>query len=317
MARARGSDREPAVVDTHALPPAVTGETLELDDRAGRLRVQVAGAGEPVLLLHSVNAAASAAEVAPLHEHLRDRYRVWTPDLPGFGRSERSDRDYAVRLYVDAVHDVVDAIARTHGDAPIRALGLSTSSEFLARAVTERPERFRSLVLVTPTGFDRRGSTRRGPPGSTREVSWLYRFLRRPAVGRFLFRQLTRPGTIRYFLRRTFGRRDVDDDLWRYGCRSARQPGARHAPVAFLSGRLFSGDIRTVYGRLSSLDPPIPVWVPHATRGDFADFTGADWARTLPHWKVEPWPTGALPWFEAPTDFLRALDRFLAGERAA
>jgi hypothetical protein len=49
------------------LPVALRGERFEFDSRAGRLSAYLAGEGPPLLLVHSVNAAASAAEVRPLH----------------------------------------------------------------------------------------------------------------------------------------------------------------------------------------------------------------------------------------------------------
>jgi hypothetical protein len=66
-----------------ALPAAVSGERFEFASRAGRLSAYVAGEGPPLLLLHSVNAAASAAEVRPLHEHYRATRTVFSLDLPG------------------------------------------------------------------------------------------------------------------------------------------------------------------------------------------------------------------------------------------
>ena len=41
----------------------------------------------------------------------------WYVDLPGFGSSDRSDRPYTIRLYVDAVHDALDAIEYCNGPA--------------------------------------------------------------------------------------------------------------------------------------------------------------------------------------------------------
>ena len=50
-----------------ALPAAVSGERFEFDSPAGRLSCYAAGKGPPLLLVvHSVNAAASAAEVRSL-----------------------------------------------------------------------------------------------------------------------------------------------------------------------------------------------------------------------------------------------------------
>ncbi|MCP6391034.1 hypothetical protein NL487_29340, partial [Klebsiella pneumoniae] len=79
---------------------------------------------------------------------------------------------------------------------------LSLSCEVLARAATEAPERFRSLALVSPTGFNGL-RTWRGAPGSTRRVPGLHALLRGPGAGwgGALFRGLTRPGVVRYFLR--------------------------------------------------------------------------------------------------------------------
>lgn len=293
------------------LPPALPGEQQAIRGRAGRICCYVAGAGAPMLLLHSINAAGSAYEVRPIFERYAASRRVYAPDLPGFGGSERSDRDYSVRLYVDAVHDVVDEMARHRDETPIDALALSLSSEFLARAARERPERFRTLALVTPTGFGAGSEQLRGDPGSTREVPLVYGALRAGPWGRWLYGLLTRPASIRYFLRRTFGSDRVDEGMVDYDIATARQPGAEHAPLAFLSARLFSRDIRAVY---EGLQPP--VWLAHGTRGDFQDFRGADWARRSPGWTVQPFDTGALPHFERPAEFFAAYDRFLASAGA-
>ncbi len=60
-----------AIEDGAPLPPAVSGERFETTGVAGRVACYVAGSGPPLLLVHSVNTAASAAEVRPLHEHYR------------------------------------------------------------------------------------------------------------------------------------------------------------------------------------------------------------------------------------------------------
>ena len=62
------------------LPPAIEAERREHDGRAGRLSYYVAGSGAPLLLVHSVNAAASAYEMRPLFEHYRGSRRVYAVD---------------------------------------------------------------------------------------------------------------------------------------------------------------------------------------------------------------------------------------------
>ncbi|MFO1074969.1 MAG: alpha/beta hydrolase [Geminicoccaceae bacterium] len=289
------------------LLPALPGEHRELHGRAGRLGAYVAGSGPPMLLVHSINAAGSAYEVRPVFLHAMAARRVWAVDLPGFGTSDRSDRRYDVELYVAAVHDALDAIAAEAGDAPVDCLAVSLGCEFVARAIVDCPERARTLTMVTPTGFSHSYAGEAGRPGQTREVRGLHAFFTVPLWSRGFFDLLTSRRSIRYFLRRTYGSAEIDEAMVEYDYLTTHQPGARHAPYAFVSGRLFSSDIRSVYEALA-----LPVWVPHATRGDFRDFSAADWARQRPNWQFEPLPTGALPHFERPAEFMTALDRFLA-----
>lgn len=288
------------------LPEAVDAERVEFNGRAGGLSYYVAGDGPPMLLIHSINAAGSACEVKPVFENYRGIRRVYAPDLPGFGFSERSRRRYDARLYTDAVHDMLERIAADCGDTPVDALALSLASEFLARAATEAPHRFRTLALITPTGFTADADRLRQAEGSNREVPLLHALLTVPLWRRGLYNLLVRPKTIRYFLKRTWGSDDYDEGLAAYDDLATHQPGAEHAPYAFLSGRLFSKDIRDVYERL-----PQPVWLAHGTKGDFRDFSGADWTADRDNWTVDPFDTGALPHFERPAEFFAAYTGFL------
>lgn len=292
---------------TASLPPAVSADRFEIYERAGRLSFYVAGEGPPALILHSINAAGSVYEVKPIFEVLSSAHRVYAPDLPGFGHSDRSRRDYDVELYVQAILDMLNVIANDYGDKPVDAIALSLSSEFLARAAHEHPSRFRSLGFVTPTGFTASSDRLRAEPGKTRYKPVLSSILEFPLWRSGLYRQLVRPGTIRYFLKRTYGSAGFDKGLAAYDDLTTHQPGAENAPYAFLSGKLFSRDIRNVY---ESLD--MPVWLGHGTRGDFKDFRGADWTATRDNWTVQAFDTGALPHFETPEAFFPPLRSFLA-----
>ena len=108
--------------------------------------------------MHSITASASAAEVRPLHEHYRATRTVFLIDLPGYGFSERSDRDYTPRLMTDALHAMVGQIWSRCGPVPVDALAVSLSCEYLARAAAEVPAQYRSVALVSPTGLDGRGA---------------------------------------------------------------------------------------------------------------------------------------------------------------
>ncbi len=290
------------------LPAAVSGERFEFNSPAGRLSAYTAGQGPPLLLVHSINASGSAAEVAPLHAVYRATRTVFLIDLPGYGFSERSDRPYTPRLMTDALHAVLAQIQARCGAGPVDALALSLSAEFLARAAVENPTGFGRLALVSPTGFSGRRALR-GPAGSTRRIGWLYRLLRGPGGrwGGALFRGLTRPAVVRYFLARTWGSAAIDEALWRYDLITTRQPGAEFAPLHFLSAGLFSADIHTVYEQLRG-----PVWLSHGVRGDFTDFRQTRLVQGRPNWHFTVLQTGALPYFEQPAAFFAAFDLFLA-----
>ncbi|WP_088280876.1 alpha/beta fold hydrolase [Ideonella sp. A 288] len=298
------------------LPAALPGERFDFTHpSAGRIGLYAAGegAGPPLLLVHSVNAAAAASEVRPLFEHYRASRRVFAIDLPGYGSSDRSDRDYTPRLMVDALHGAVAQIRARCGPVPVDALAVSLGCEFLARAAMEAPGAFRSLALVSPTDL-RGGQAGRGAPGSTRAMPWLRAALRGPGTGwgGGLFRTLTRPGVIRHFLRKTWGGRDIDDTMWAYAVRTAQEPGAEHAPLCFLSGGLFSADIHAVYEALT-----VPVWMSHGVRGDFTDYRGKAFLAHRPNWRFTVFQTGALPYFEVGAESDAAYDAFLASATTA
>ena len=296
-----------AVPHNMPLPPALNGARRESNGRAGRMNYYVAGEGQPLLLLHSINAAASPYEVRPVFEHYQGRRRVYAPDLPGFGFSDRSARPYSPRLYTDAIFDMLDVIEQETSVTAVDALALSLSAEFLARAASEQPGRFRSLALVTPTAFGKDDHWY-GTAGSTRGSQTVRTILDFGLWSRALFDLLTSKPSLRYFLGQTFGSQDaIDQELLAYSYPSSHQQDAQHAPFAFVAGVLFSADISRVYESLE-----LPVWLAYGTRGQFSDFGGMDSITAKPNWTTQAFPTGALPYYEQPATFFDAYDQFLA-----
>lgn len=291
------------------LPAAVSGERREFSGRLGVSSYYVAGPPEtkaaPLLLIHSINAAGSAYEVRPLHEHHRQQRTVYSMELPGFGHSNRSDREYSPRLMTDAILEMVEEIRRRHGPVAVDALALSLSSEFLARAASEAPDRFRSIALVSPTGFDKRAPWN-GPDGSTRGKKWLYDAFTVGLWSRGFFDLLTSRRSVRFFLEKTWGAKNIDEGLLEYDLLTTRDPGAHHAVYFFVSGYLFSADITRVYESLS-----MPVWMSHGVRGDFTDYRHKTAYASRPNWSFDVFETGALPHFEVPGEFFARHDAFL------
>jgi pimeloyl-ACP methyl ester carboxylesterase len=295
-----------------ALGAAVSGERRELDGAYGRISyycaapAQVSPGARPLLLIHSINAAASAYEVKPLYEHYRASRPVYAVDLPGYGFSDRSNRTYTPRLMSAAIHAMVAEIQRIHGDLAIDALALSLSSEYLARAASEVPANFNSVALISPTAFNR-DKPFMGPPGSTRGIAWLYAMLTFPLWREGLYTLLTRRPVIRFFLQKTWGRKQIDEGMVDYDCITTRQPGAANAPFYFLSAYLFSADITRIYESLE-----LPVWMAHGVRGDFVDYRYKNRLVRKPNWRFRVFSTGALPHFEVLDEFVRDYEAFMA-----
>ncbi len=178
-----------------------------------------------MLLVHSVNAAASAYEMEPLFEQLTQQRPVFALDLPGYGHSTRGDRAYTPQLMADAITKALKSI-----EGPAHVVALSLSSEFAARAAIRHPERFSSLTLISPTGF--------GNPGAQPSIGGV---LRVPLWSQALFDVIASRRSIEFFLSRSFNG-PVDQGMVEHAYRTSHQPGARFAPIAFLSGELFSRD---------------------------------------------------------------------------
>lgn len=296
-----------------ALRPPLAGNLFALDaPGSGRIQGYASGHAEglPLLLVHSVNAAASAYEVRPLYDHYAQRRPTYAFDLPGFGLSDKPDRGYDPRRMTDALLAVVAKIRSDHPGATLDALAVSLSCEFAARAAMEDPAPFRTLSLVSPTGFSGT-KPKDGPPGSTLEVPGVHAVVSLPFLSDALFGTLTRPSVIRYFLERTWGGKNIDEGLWAYDVLLAKEPGAKNAPLAFLSAQLFSKDTGRLYDSLE-----MPVWMSHGVRGDFVDYRGAEKMKDRANWTFTVFPTGAMPHFEVTGDFIAAFDRFLGSVQA-
>ncbi|MBI5670959.1 MAG: alpha/beta hydrolase [Chloroflexi bacterium] len=204
--------------------------------------------GRPLVLVHSINAAASAYEMRPLFERYRGERPVYALDLPGFGFSERSNREYSPQLYAQTI---IEFLA-TQVPEPADVVALSLGSEFVARAALERPDLFHSITLLSPSGL-RQSQNDLNPAEveqRNRQKQVSYGLLAFPLWSQAFYDLLTTRPSIRYFLQMSFVG-DVPPDLVEYAYLTAHQPGARYAPLHFVSGRLFTPNIAgLVYERL-------------------------------------------------------------------
>ncbi len=289
------------------------GKAIEADmhtvssEEAGELNCYTAreAAGRPLFLVHSVNAAASAYEMGPIFNRYRHSRPVLAMDLPGFGFSDRSNRAYSPRLYHESILEVLHQEVKE----PVDLVALSLGCEFAARAAAIEPELFRSLTLISPTGFSQPDTLRTSQRANrNRNSDQFYRAFSLPLWGRPLFDLIATRLSIRYFLKMSFVG-PVPEDMVDYAYATSHQPGAQNAPLYFISGKLFTeGVLPAFYERLE-----VPVQVIY----DEDAFTRFDMlpqlVETHPNWKATRIaPTKGLPQFEMMDALAGALDGFWA-----
>jgi pimeloyl-ACP methyl ester carboxylesterase len=203
------------------------------------------GEGRPLVLLHGIHAAGSAFEMRTLFHEFRGERPVYALDLPGFGFSQRGGMPYSAKTYVNAIEHVLRHIAMESPDGSADIVALSLSSEYAARVAAELPELVHSLVLISPTGFERiaQGDVHRTePPAFLRSVARV--------GGELFYDALVTRSSLSHYLKKSFAGK-LDRGLLEYSHSTSHQPGAQYAPLAFVSGELFpSGDPKQAYGNV-------------------------------------------------------------------
>jgi len=301
------------------LPPALHGERIFIGGAGPVLAAYVslpqAGSREalqaPLVLVHSIHAAASAAEWRPVFERSVNKRPVMALELPGFGSSQRDAGPYTPALMRDSILRALAHLQQMGIHRPVDLMAVSLGCEFATLAALQAPLRVRSLALVSPTGLEAE-LPEAYEDGRSKARPWLHRLLERGPWAQSLFRWLTREGTMRRFLRRSWGSRDIDERLLAYNLMSVRQPGARHAPYAFIAGALFTRGVAHLYARLRQ-----PVWLARGLNGEFAQFDGLASLGPPANWTTDAFDAGALPYFEDPDDFMLRYGAFLGREERA
>ncbi|CAM3216582.1 alpha/beta hydrolase [Deinococcus saxicola] len=287
---------------TTGLRPALSGERKYLDlPGFGQVAYYVDTRGEcrPLVLTPSVNAAASVYEMKPVWDAYVGTRPVYALEWPGFGSSARPDTRYTRELMTRSLNALVELIG-----ADVDVVGLSLGSEFDARAALSDPH-IRSLALISPSGL---GKPRGGTQEANVEDGGKKLYDRLNSVSTPLYAALRIKPSIEYFLSRSF-RGPVDSGLVDYSMDATRQPGAKYAPVYFISGQLFTNDAYAeLYSKLT-----IPVLVLYDQDGFVSfdrlqQFTQQDGVRAV---RIQD--TDGLPQFEKMPEVKAALDAFWAG----
>lgn len=232
-------------------PRWVDGEPHFYQWRDGAVYYEVAGPEDapPLLLVHGFNAAASSYEFRKVFQPLAQNYRVYLPDLLGYGRSERPPIEYTSDTFIDLWNDFARDVVRQ----PVHIVASSLSCAHVVAAAARHPERFAKLILICPTGVR---SLVAGPGVLGTLFHWL---VRSPVVGTAFFNFLVSRPLLAYYLReRVYADRGlVDEALLDDYYTVSHQPGAKWAPASFVSAYL-NCDISSELQRLPN--PMQLVW---------------------------------------------------------
>jgi len=266
------------------------------------------GEGRPIILLHSINAVASAHEMKPLVERFvgSTRRPVFALEWLGFGHSDRAELDYTPAVMEDQLEHFLGRIAQRYGAVDV--IGLSLGAAYAAGVARRRPDLIHSLVAIEPTGL--------GEEPSEIGRGWARLLFTLPGVQRAFFDRLTTPDALRSFARQNlftseFG---VPEDFVAYGAETARVEGASRPLDDFLSGRMAPDDERDAFAHMRQ-----PVLILHGTVAArrMESYEALPELERRSSVEVMALPTGALPHWERPDEVADRIQQFYANLPAA
>lgn len=255
---------------------------------------------QPLLFLHNFGGGASAYEWSKVYPAFIDVCRVLTPDLIGWGRSAHPARDYRVEDYLTTLTEIIEQT----WTQPVVAVAASLTGAIAIRLAIQRPDLFKALFLVCPSGFADFGQDagRRLP----------LQLIGTPLLDQFVYTLgAMNELSVRNFLQRfLFANPDrVSEEMVQAYLESATQPNAQYAALAFLRGDLYF-DLANYMPQLTV--PMAIVW------GEDAQFTDAKLGQRLANLNTNAvklfaqiGEAGVLPHLEQPALVSGVLEQFL------
>ncbi|MGB5959056.1 MAG: alpha/beta hydrolase [Coleofasciculaceae cyanobacterium] len=253
-----------------------------------------------LVFLHNFGGGASAYEWSKVYPAFAPNYRIIAPDLIGWGQSAHPIRDYQVSDYLTTLGEFISQVSET----PVTVVASSLTAALVVRLAIERPELFKALFLVCPSGFDDFGQSagRRLP----------LNLIRIPFLNSLVYSLgATNDVAVRNFLVQFLFANPqlVTTEMVAAYLASAQQPNAEYAALAFLRGDLYF-DLPLYIDQLNI--PSVIFW------GERAQFTRVNLGKRLA--RLNPQAvrgfevienTGILPHLEQPAVFVGLLERYL------
>jgi pimeloyl-ACP methyl ester carboxylesterase len=263
-----------------------------------RVRVAESGSGPTLLLLHGLFLDNTTWN--GMREILSERHRVVTPDLPGYGASEKphpSRFSYAIESYAEVVADLYAGLELGRAALVGHCLGGAVAITLAAR----HPELVSELVLVSATCE---------PPrlGAYGRLGLL------PVVGSLVLKQLWNRQIFRAFFREQLlsPASPVEADVIDAYYAAFNEPAARTSAHETLRAWL---DTRPLSTRASGLRlPTLVAWGSHDRVAPAS--AGRQLARAIHDARLELLDAGHLPQEERPVELSRVMLRFFDDQRS-
>lgn len=117
--------------------------------RFGRIFYTKQGNGSPILLIHDITHYSSETEFKKNKKQLSKHHTVYTIDLLGCGRSDKSNITYTSYLYVQLLNDFVKQVI----GAPTDIIASGSSCSIAIMACYTETNLYKKLLLINPTNF--------------------------------------------------------------------------------------------------------------------------------------------------------------------
>lgn len=184
-------------------------------------------ADRDLVFLHGLGGGSSAYEWSKVYPAFAPNYRILAPDLIGWGRSDRPEREYRIDDYLTAITEFIEKTC----DRPVTAIASSLTAAMTIRVAIARPELFRSLVVTNPTGLSDFGQD------YTR--NFFTQLVTTPFLDRLIYKAAiaTREGISSFLQQRQFADANrIYPEIIEAYLQSAQQQNAEYSALDFVRG---------------------------------------------------------------------------------
>ncbi|RZM78751.1 alpha/beta fold hydrolase [Leptolyngbya iicbica] len=184
---------------------------------------------QTLLFLHGFGGGSSSYEWSKVYPAFASDYRVFAPDLIGWGQSDHPERSYQISDYETTIVQLLQKLAPQGAIVIASAL----TAAIMVRVAVQQPELVKGLILVTPAGLS--------DFGKDFSESWLPQILRVPLLDKVLYQSAiaTSAGISGFLSNRQFANPDlITGEMVEAYLASATQPNAEYAALSFVRGDL-------------------------------------------------------------------------------